>query len=123
MENQEKITLDRVLKGQHFENAKKAVKSGKKSGSLMNSELSEELIEKFKGKTVQAPLEIIITSAIFLEAREIIGVIEVLKKMFKDKVLEELKDKVEKGEETEEDVMLALLLATMDKENSKQKGK
>lgn len=123
MENQEKITLDRVLKGQHFENAKKAVKSGKKSGSLMNSELSEELIEKFKGKTVQAPLEIIITSAIFLEAREIIGVIEVLKKMFKDKVLEELKDKVEKGEETEEDVMLALLLATMDKKNTKQKGK
>lgn len=123
MENQEKITLDRVLKGQHFENAKKAVKSGKKSGSLMNSELSEELIEKFKGKTVQAPLEIIITSAIFLEAREIIGVIEVLKKMFKDKVLEELKDKVEKGEETEEDVMLALLLTTMDKKNTKQKGK
>lgn len=123
MENQEKITLDRVLKGQHFENAKKAVKSGKKSGSLMNSELSEELIEKFKGKTVQAPLEIIITSAIFLEAREIIGVIEVLKKMFKDKVLEELKDKVEKGEETEEDVMLALLLATMDKKNTKQKDK
>lgn len=122
MENQEKITLDRVLKGQHFENAKKAVKSGKKSGSLMNSELSEELIEKFKGKTVQAPLEIIITSAIFLEAREIIGVIEVLKKMFKDKVLEELKDKVEKGEETEEDVMLALLLATMDKKKHQAKG-
>ena len=123
MENQEKTTLNRVLKGQHFENAKKAVKSGKKSGSLMNSELNEELIEKFKGKTVQAPLEVIITSAIFLEAHEIIGVIEVLKKMFKDKVLEELKDKVEKGEETEEDVMLALLLATMDKENTKQKDK
>ena len=123
MENQEKTTLNRVLKGQHFENAKKAVKSGKKSGSLMNPELSEELIEKFKGKTVQAPLEIIITSAIFLEACEIIGVIEVLKKMFKDKVLEELKDKVDKGEETEKDVMLALLLATMDKKNPKQKDK
>ena len=89
----------------------------------MNSELSEELIEKFKGKTVQAPLEVIITSAIFLEACEIIGVIEVLKKMFKDKVLEELKDKVEKGKETEEDIMLALLLATMNKENPKQKDK
>ena len=30
---------------------------------------------------------------------------------------------VAKGEETEEDVMLALLLATMDKENPKQKNK
>lgn len=123
MENQEKDTLNRVLKAQHFENAKKAVEGGKKSGALKNPELSEELIEKFKDKTIQAPIEMIITSAIFLEAREIIWIIEVLKNMFKNKVIDELKAKAEKGEVTEEDVMLSLLLATIDKENTKQKGK
>ena len=124
MENQEKNTLDRVLKEQHFEIAKKAVEGGKKSGTLKNPELIEELIEKFKGETVQAPIDAIITCAIFLEAREIIGVIEVLKHTFKIKVAEELKAKFEKGEVTAEDVKAALLLATtMNEENTKQKDK
>ena len=123
MENQEKITLNRVLKEQHFENAKKAVESGKKSGALKYPKLNEELIEKFKGKTIQAPIEVIITSAVFLEAREIIGVIEVLKNIFKNKVIDELKAKAKKGEVTEEDVMLSPLLTTIDKENTKQKNK
>ena len=124
MENQEKDTLDRVLKKQHFEIAKKAVEGSKKSGTLKNPELNEELIEKFKGKTVQAPIEAIITCAIFLEAREIIGVIEVLKHTFKIKMAEELKAKFEKGEVTAEDVKAALLLAaTMNEENTKQKDK
>ena len=124
MENQEKDTLDRVLKEQHFEIAKKAVEGSKKSGTLKNPELNEELIEKFKGKTVQAPIEAIITCAIFLEAREIIGIIEVLKHNFKIKMAEELKAKFEKGEVTAEDVKAALLLAaTMNEENTKQKDK
>lgn len=123
MKNQEKITLNRVLKEQHFENAKKAIEGGKKLGALKNPELNEELIEKFKGKTIQAPTEVIITSAIFLEAREIIGIIEVLKNIFKNKVIDELKVKAEKGEVTEEDVILSLLLTTIDKENTKQKDK
>lgn len=118
MENQEKITLDRVLKEQHFEVAKKAIEGSKKTGSLKNPELNEELIEKFKGKTIQAPIEVIITSAIFLEA-----VIEVLKHSIKLKMVEELKAKVKKGEITEKDVMVALMLDAMDKENIKQKNK
>ena len=124
MENQKKDTLDRVLKEQHFEIAKKAVEGSKKSGTLKNPELNEELIEKFKGKTVQAPIEAIITCAIFLEAREIIGVIEVLKHTFKIKVAEELKAKFEKGEVTAGDIKAALLLAaTINEENTKQKDK
>ena len=123
MENQEKVTLKRVLKEQHFEVAKKAIEIGKKSKTLKNPELSEELIEKFKGKTIQAPIEMVITSAIFLEAREIIGVIEILKEIFKNKMVEELKDKVEKDEITEEDIMIALMLDAMNKENTKQKDK
>ena len=123
MENQEKITLDRVLKEQHFEVAKKAIEGSKKTGSLKNPELSEELIEKFKGKTIQAPIEVIITCAIFLDACEIMGVIGVLKHSIKLKMVEELKAKVEKSEITEKDVMVALMLDAMDKENTKRKNK
>lgn len=123
MKNQEKITLDRVLKEQHFEAAKKAIEGSKKTGSLKNPELNEELIEKFKGKTIQTPIEVIITCAIFLEAYEIMGIIEVLKHSIKLKMVEELKAKVEKGEITEKDVMIALMLDATDKENTKQKNK
>ena len=123
MENQEKITLDRVLKEQHFEVAKKSVESSKKSGTLDSPELSEELIEKFKGKTIQTPIEVIITSAIFLEANEILGVIEILNSIFKRKVIEELSTKFKKGELTEKEMMVALMLDAMDKENTKQKNK
>ncbi len=123
MKNQEKTALNRALKKQQFKNAEEAIKGGEKTGSLKNPELVKELIEGYKGKTVEAPIEVIITCAIFLEAREIIGVIEVLKDIFKNKVIDELKAKAEKGEVTEEDVILSLLLATIDKENIKQKDK
>lgn len=52
MENQEKTTLDRVLKEQHFKNAEEAIKGGEETGSLKNPELVKELIEGYKGKTV-----------------------------------------------------------------------
>lgn len=102
---------------------RKQLKVAKKTGSLKNPELSEELIEKFKGKTIQAPIEVIITCAIFLDACEILGVIEVLKHSIKLKIVEELKAKVEKDEITEKDIMLALMLDAMNKENTKQKNK
>ena len=37
MENQEKITLDRVLKEQHFEVAKKAIEGSKKNRIIKES--------------------------------------------------------------------------------------
>ena len=69
MENQEKNTLDRVLKEQHFEIAKKAVEGGKKSGTLKNPELIEELIEKFKAdkKAAQSELTSIIVKLLKLK--------------------------------------------------------
>ena len=33
MENQEKTTLDRVLKEQHFKNAEEAIKGGEETGA------------------------------------------------------------------------------------------
>ena len=89
MENQEKTALDRALKEQHFKNAEEAIKGGEETGSLKNPELVKGLIEGYKGKTVHAPIEVIVTSAIFLDTKELIGTIEALKHIV------ELKAKVE----------------------------
>lgn len=99
MENQEKTTLDRVLKEQHFKNAEEAIKGGKENGNLTNVELVENLVESYKGKTVEAPIEVIIISAIFLDAGEIIGTIEALKHILNNKMIEELKAKAKHNRE------------------------
>ena len=112
MKNQGKDALNRALKEQHFKNAEIAIKGGEESGSLKNPELIRELIKKYKGKTVQAPVEVIIASAIFLNTKELISTIESLKNLIQTKLLEELKDKVDKGKVTTEDTLLALMLAT-----------
>lgn len=122
MENQEKTALDRALKEQNFKNAEEAIKGGEETGSLKNPELVKRLIEGYKGKTVQAPIEVIVTSAIFLDTKELIGTIEALKHIVQMEIVEELKAKADKGEATAEDAMTALMLAAiMDKKNTKQK--
>ena len=112
MKNQEKTVLNRTLKKSHFKNAETAIKGGEETGSLKNPELVKKLVKEYKGKTVQAPIEVIITSAIFLDAKELIGTIEALKDLVQTRIVEELKDKADKGEPTREDVLLALMLAT-----------
>lgn len=97
--NKEKV-LERNLEQKAFENAAEAIKGGKESGSLTNVELVENLVESYKGKTVQAPIEVIVTSEIFLNARELMGVIEALKHTLHIKIAEELKEKADKGEAT-----------------------
>lgn len=120
MKNQEKIALNRVLKEQHFKDAEKAIKSGEETGSLGNPELVKGLIKECKGKTVQAPIEVIVISALLLDAKELIGVIEALKYTVEMKIAEELKAKVDKGEATEKEVMLALMLAMRNKMGKKE---
>lgn len=112
MKNQEKTVLNRTLKEQHFKNAEEAIKGGEKAGSIENLELVKKLVKEYKGKTIQAPIEVIITSAIFLDTKELIGVIEVLKHLIQTKIMEELKDRADKGESTREDALLALMFAT-----------
>ena len=112
MKNQGKDALNRALKEQHFKNAEVAIKGGEETGSLKNPELVKKLVKEYKGKTVQAPLEVIITSAIFLDTKELIGTIEALKNLVQTKFMEELKDKVDKDKVTTEDTLLALMLAT-----------
>ena len=112
MENHEKTVLNRTLKEQHFKTAEVAIMGGEESRSLKNPGLIKKLVEEYKGKSVQAPLEVIITSAIFLDTKELIGIIEVLKNIVQTKIMEELKDRVDKDESTGEDALLALMIAT-----------
>lgn len=120
MEKNEEKVLERNLEQKHFENAVEAIKSGKENGSLTNVELVENLVESYKGKTMQAPVEVIVTSAIFLNVRELMGTIEALKHTLHIKMVEELREKVDKGEATAEDVMTALMLTAIIKKESKK---
>ena len=123
MEKNEKNVLKRNLEQKEFENAAEAIKGGKESGSLTNVELVENLVESYKGKTVQAPIEVLVTSAIFLNAKELMGVIEALKSTLHVKMVEELKEKADKGEATAEDAMTALMLAAIVKKESEKINK
>lgn len=119
MEKNKEKALERNLEQKHFEDAAKAIKGGKESGSLTNVELVENLVESYKGKTVQAPIEVIVTSAIFLNIKELAGITEALKSTLHIKIVErarELREKIDKGEATAEDVDTACILATILKE-------
>ena len=120
MEKNEKNVLDRNLEQKAFKNAAKAIKDGKEDSSLTNVELAENLVESYKGKTVEAPLEVIITSVIFLNARELTGVIEALKPALHAKMVEELKEKADNGKVTAKDAMTALMLTAIMKKESKE---
>lgn len=120
MEKNEEKVLERNLEQKAFENAAKAIKGGKEDNSLTNVELVENLVKSYKGKTVQAPIEVIIISAIFLNARELMGTIEALKHTLHIKMAKELKEKADKGEVTAEDAIAALMLAATMKKESKE---
>lgn len=120
MKEKEQNPLERKLDEQSFENAAKAIKGGKEKGGLTSVELVENLVESYKGKTVQAPIEVIVTSAIFLNVRELVGTIEALKHTLHIKMAEELREKADKGEATAKDAMAALMLAAIMKGESEE---
>lgn len=120
MEKNEENVLKRNLEQKHFKNAMRAIKRGKESGSLTNVELVENLVKGYKGKTVQAPIEVIITSALFLNAKELLGIISALRHTLHIQMLEELKEKADKGDATVRDTVSALVLATILEEKSKE---
>lgn len=120
MEKNEEKVLERNLEQKHFENATKAIEGGKESGGLTNVELVENLVESYKGKTMQAPVEVIVISAIFLNVRELMGTIEALKHTLHIKMAEELREKADKGEATARDAMAARMLAAIMKKESEE---
>lgn len=111
MEKNKENVLERNLEQKHFEHAAIAIKGGKESDSLTNAELVENLVESYKGKTAQAPMEVIVVSVILLNSKELLGIIEALKQTLRVKMVEELKEKADKGEATVGDAMAALMLA------------
>lgn len=111
MEKNKENVLERNLEQKHFEHAAIAIKGGKESDSLTNAELVENLVESYKGKTAQAPMEVIVVSAILLNSKELLGIIEALKQTLRVKMVEELKERADKGESTVGDAMAALMLA------------
>jgi hypothetical protein len=90
MKEKEQNPLERKLDEQSFENVAEAIKGGKEKGGLTDVEFIENLVESYKGKTVQAPIEVIITSAIFLNVRELVGTIVALKHTLHVKMAGEL---------------------------------
>lgn len=120
MEKNEEKVLERNLEQKHFEDAAEVIKGGKEDGGLTNVELVENLVESYKGKTVQAPVEVIITSAIFLNVRELMGIIGALKYTLHIKMAEELREKAGKGEAAVRDAMAALVLAAIMKKESEE---
>lgn len=112
MKKKEEKAFERVLDEKSFKDAKTAIEGGKETESLTNPELIENLIESFKGKTVKAPIEVIITSSIFLNVRELMGVMEAMKDTVRMKMIEEINDRADKGESTSFDAMAAVLLAS-----------
>lgn len=122
MEKNKENVLERNLEQKHFEHAAIAIKGGKESDSLTNAELVENLVESYKGKTAQAPMEVIVVSAILLNSKELLGIIEALKQTLRVKMVEELKERADKGESTVGDAMAALMLAaTMEGERENLK--
>lgn len=120
MKEKEQNPFERKLDEQSFENAAKAIKVSKENGSLINVELVENLVESYKGKTVQAPVEVIVISAVSLNVRELMGTIGALKHTLHIKMAEELREKADMGEATAEDAMAALMLAAIMKRESEE---
>lgn len=120
MEKNEKNVLERNLEQKAFENAAKAIKGGKEDSSLTNVELVENLVKGYKGKTVQAPIEVIVISAIFLNARELISTIKALEHVLHTKMAEEFREIASKKELTAKDAISAIMLAAILNEESKE---
>lgn len=110
----------RELMEEHFKKVEVAIKGGKTDNALIYPELQEELVEKFKGKTLGAPLEVIFTSFLFLTTQEMVSVIETLKELAVMTFRSELLQKARNGEATKEDAMAAMMLAMLSMEKERK---
>lgn len=110
----------RELMEEHFKKFEVAIKGGKTDNALTYPELSEELVEKFKGKTIEAPLKVVFTSCLFLTAKELVGLIETLKELVIMTFRSELLEKARKGEATKEDAVTAMMLAMLSMEEERK---
>lgn len=110
----------RELMEEHFKRVDIAIEGGKTDNALIYPELQEELVEKFKGKTLGAPLEVIFTSFLFFTAQEMVSVIETLKELAVMTFKSELLQKARSGEATKEDIMATMMLAMLSMEEERK---
>lgn len=120
MKEKEQDPLERKLDEQSFENAANAIEGGKENGGLTNVELVENLVESYKGKTAQAPVEVIVASAIFLNIGELMGTIKALEHTLHARIVEKLRKKADKGDAAAKDAMAALMLSAIVEEESEE---
>lgn len=120
MNKESRKVSSRELMEEHFKRVEVAIKGGKTDNALTYPELQEELVEKFKGKTLEAPLEVIFTSFLFLTAQEMVSMIETLKEVVVMTFRSELLEKARNGEATKEDAMAAMMLAMLSMERERK---
>ena len=121
MNKESQKAYSRELKEEHFKQVEIAIKNGKTDNALTYPELQEELVEKFKGKTVAAPLEVIFTSFYFLTSQEMVALVESLKELVVLKFKSELLEKARNGEATKEDTIASIILAGLEAEKRKKR--
>ena len=121
MNKESQKAYSRELKEEHFKQVEIAIKNGKTDNALDYPELQEELVEKFKGKTIAAPLEVIFTSFYFHTSQEMVALVESLKELVVLKFKSELLEKACNGEATKEDTMASIILAGLEMEKRKKR--
>ena len=121
MNKESQKAYSRELKEEHFKQVEIAIKNGKTENALTYPELQEELVEKFKGKTIAAPLEVIFTSFYFLTSPEMVALVESLKELVVLKFKSELLEKARNGEATKEDTIASIILAGLEMEKRKKR--
>lgn len=121
MNKESQKAYSRELKEEHFKQVEIAIKNGKTDNALTYPELQEELVEKFKGKTIAAPLEVIFTSFYFLTSQEMVALVESLKELVVLKFKSELLEKARNGEATKEDTIASIILAGLEMEKRKKR--
>ena len=119
MNKESQKAYSRELKEEHFKKVEEMIKGGKADDALFYPELQEELVEKFKGKTVGAVIEVIFTSFNFLTVQEMVSMVEVLKGLVVMTFRSELLKKACNRDAAIEDIMAKLF---MEKENKKKEN-
>lgn len=119
MNKESQKAYSRELKEEHFKKVEEMIKGGKADDALFYPELQEELVEKFKGKTVGAVIEVIFTSFNFLTVQEMVSMVEVLKGLVVMTFRSELLKKARNKDAAIEDIIAKLF---MEKENKKKEN-
>lgn len=96
MEKKNENVLNRKLRDCDFENVAEAIEGGKESKSLKYVELVENLVSQLKGKDVHAVVEIISTTGILLDVKEVVAMMECFNVLMLKKMTKELLNKAER---------------------------